>query len=262
MIKKVNYHTHTSFCDGNNTPEEIVVAAIEKGFSEIGFSGHSYTPFDTGYCMNEEKTEKYIEEITRLKHIYGKKIKILCGLEVDYFSKMDKSDFDFLIGSVHYVEKNGTFYAIDQNRDEFVHAVQDVWNGDFYAFAEDYYELTSKVIEKTNADIIGHFDLITKFNEGESLFSETNLRYVAAAERAIEELLKSKKPFEINTGAMSRGYRSAPYPSRGILEKIYQGGGEVIISSDCHEKSKLDYGFDEAEKLAKEVGFSIKEMNF
>ena len=60
-----NYHTHTSFCDGKNTPEEIVLYAIEKGFTSIGFSGHGYTPFDLRYCMKD--TEGYIKEISRLK---------------------------------------------------------------------------------------------------------------------------------------------------------------------------------------------------
>ena len=31
-------HMHTTFCDGKNTPEEIVLYAIDKGFSAIGFS--------------------------------------------------------------------------------------------------------------------------------------------------------------------------------------------------------------------------------
>ena len=27
---KTNYHTHTTWCDGKDTPEAVVVAAIEK----------------------------------------------------------------------------------------------------------------------------------------------------------------------------------------------------------------------------------------
>ena len=65
-----NFHTHTSFCDGKNTPEEIIKAAINKGFSAIGFSGHGYTDFDLRYCM--KNTYEYIKEITRLKEKYKK----------------------------------------------------------------------------------------------------------------------------------------------------------------------------------------------
>ena len=76
MIKKVNYHTHTNFCDGKHTAEEMVKAAIEKGFYRLGFSGHSYTSFDESYCMSEEGTQEYIREITRLKELYKEQIEI------------------------------------------------------------------------------------------------------------------------------------------------------------------------------------------
>ena len=55
-----NFHTHSSFCDGKNTPEEIILAAIDKGFYAIGFSGHGYTEFDLRYCLKD--TNGYILE--------------------------------------------------------------------------------------------------------------------------------------------------------------------------------------------------------
>ena len=45
-MRKVNLHTHTCFCDGKNTPEEMVISAIEKGMDVLGFSGHSSSSFD------------------------------------------------------------------------------------------------------------------------------------------------------------------------------------------------------------------------
>lgn len=87
-----NYHTHTSFCDGANTPEEIVLYAIDKGFSSLGFSGHGYTPFDLRYCMQD--TQGYIEEVTRLKAKYGNKIDIYCEVEEDAFSYVNRENFD------------------------------------------------------------------------------------------------------------------------------------------------------------------------
>ena len=58
-----NFHTHSTFCDGKNTPEEIVLAALEKGFVSIGFSSHGYTPYDLRYCMKD--TDGYIADIKR-----------------------------------------------------------------------------------------------------------------------------------------------------------------------------------------------------
>ena len=61
-----NYHTHSTFCDGKDTPEETVLEAIRLGCPELGFSGHSYTSFDD-CCMSPEGTERYRAEIRRLR---------------------------------------------------------------------------------------------------------------------------------------------------------------------------------------------------
>lgn len=253
MICKSNFHTHTTYCDGKSTAEETVIAAIKKGFSVLGFSGHAYTPFDTSYCMSEEGTLKYKTEINRLKKKYAGEIDIYCGLEMDYFSETDISDFDFIIGSVHYVKKNGNYYAIDGGN--FKENVERHYDGDYYAVAEDYFDLVSHVAEKTKANIIGHFDLITKFNEGECLFSEDNPRYINAWDKALRALICFGKPFEINTGAMQRGYRSTPYPSVTILKRINEYGGKIILSSDCHQADAVDFAFDTAIETAKLCGF-------
>ena len=63
-----NFHTHSTFCDGKNTVEEVALAAIEKGFCAIGFSGHGYTDYDLRYCM--KNTDGYIAEIKNLKEKY------------------------------------------------------------------------------------------------------------------------------------------------------------------------------------------------
>ena len=63
-----NYHTHSTFCDGKSTPEEIVKAAIAEGFDAIGFSGHGYTEYDLRYCMRD--VAGYITEIVRRREIY------------------------------------------------------------------------------------------------------------------------------------------------------------------------------------------------
>ncbi|WP_249313760.1 histidinol-phosphatase [Congzhengia minquanensis] len=253
MMVTSNFHTHTTYCDGKSTAEETVLAAIEKGMTALGFSGHAYTPFDASYCMSLEDTAKYRAEINRLKQKYAGQIDIYCGLEMDYFSEADTNGFDFLIGSVHYVKKNGAFLSVDGCA--FQENVHCGYHGDYYAFAEDYFALVSRVAEKTKADIIGHFDLITKFNEGEKLFSESNPRYEKAWDAALRALIPSGKPFEINTGAMQRGYRSSPYPAVPILKKIQEYGGKIIISSDCHQADAVDFAFDTAIEFAKKSGF-------
>ena len=65
-----DFHTHTSFCDGKNSPEEMILGAIDRGFTAIGLSGHGYTAFDPGYCMSEKGTEEYCAQIRALKEKY------------------------------------------------------------------------------------------------------------------------------------------------------------------------------------------------
>ena len=106
-----NYHTHTQFCDGENSPEEIVREAIRLGCPEVGFSGHCYTFFDETYCMTQTGTREYIAVIRALQEKYRDKIRILLGIEQDYHSLAPTDDYDYVIGSVHYVKKRRLLFA-------------------------------------------------------------------------------------------------------------------------------------------------------
>lgn len=234
-----DYHIHTTFCDGLNHPEEFIVHAISLGMDEIGFSAHSYTFFDESYCLKKERIEEYKAEITRLKEKYEDKISILLGIEQDYFSNESTEGYDYVIGSVHYVKKGDKYLPIDESEKIFVDIVNEYYGGDFYALAEDYYLLVGNVVEKTNADIIGHFDLVTKFNEGNKYFDVKNERYVAAYEKALDKLLKTGKVFEKNFGAIGRGYRTEPYPDVAIVKYIVKNGGRLMRCSDSHNTKQL-----------------------
>ena len=244
-----NLHTHTLFCDGENSAEELVLKAIELGIDELGFSGHSYTFFDESYCMSKQKTVEYKQEIHRLKEKYNEKIKILLGIEQDYYSNEPTDDYDYVIGSVHYVKKGEVYIPIDESKEILENAVKTYYNGDIYALIEDYYLCVSDIFNKTKCDIIGHFDLITKFNENNALFDENNERYIRAVDNALEKLFETDAIFEVNTGGMARGYKKTPYPSQRIIEKIKNRKKKLLFSSDCHNKEQLLYGFDLVEKL-------------
>ncbi len=245
-----DYHIHTTFSDGKNTPEEMVQRAIELGFKEIGFSDHSYTFFDESYCMPKEKIDEYIKAITDLKEKYSDKIKIYLGLEQDFYS-LEKTDrYEYLIGSVHYVKMGDEYLPIDCSAEKFNYAVSTYFSGEPISFAEEYFKTVAKVIEKTNADIIGHIDLITKYND-QKLFDEKDPRYIAAWKSAVDELLKYNKPFEINMGAISRGYKTLPYPSIDIVNYIKSKGGRLVLSSDAHSTCGIALQFDKWEYLTK-----------
>ncbi len=254
-----DFHTHTNYCDGRNTPEEMVQAAIDRGLSAIGFSGHAYTSFDAEWCMSLEGMQLYREEIGRLKDAYKDRIRILCGAEWDYYSDGPKEGLEYLIGSVHYVEKNGIRRTVDESPEAFAEVVRSMFDGDYYAAAENYYEKVGEILDRTKADIVGHFDLITKFNEGGRLFDEKHPRYRKAWQQAADRLLPFKKPFEINTGAISRGYRTSPYPSQEIMDYIGSRGGCFILSSDSHRTDTLLCGFEQWEAYVLGHGWELAE---
>ena len=149
-----------------------------------------------------------------------------------------------MIGAVHYVEKDGILCAVDDGRDNLIRTVNNVYGGDFYACAEAYYELVGSLYERTHCDVIAHFDLITKYNEGNVLYDPEHPRYLAAAERALDRLIDCPVLLEVNTGAMARGYRSAPYPAPHFLQRWLDAGKELIFASDCHDRRFLLHGFE------------------
>lgn len=244
-------HTHTTYSDGKATPEQMVFAAIDKGLSEIGISDHSYTFFDQSYCMKKEEIEAYKAEIASLKKKYEGRIKVLCGVEQDIYSRKSVKGYDYVIGSVHYLRVKGKYCPLDESPKDFETLCEQGFGGDYYALAEAYFSLVARFAKRKSVSIVGHFDLITKFNEGGRLFDENDPRYLSAAEKAIDRLLKAGKIFEINTGAVARGYRTVPYPAPHLLFYLAERGGKTMLSGDAHTPETIAYAFDRFDHLVK-----------
>lgn len=253
-----DFHIHSTFSDGNNTPEEIIINAINNGLKRIGISDHSYTPFDESYCLKEKDVSCYISEIDRLKKKYSNEIEIFCGIEQDIFSGKPTYNFDYVIGSVHYLKVKDNYIPVDETEKILINTANEYFDGDMYSLIDCYYETVADVVEKTNADVIGHFDLITKFNENNNLFDMYSSRYLDTAKKAIDKLLTFSRPFEINTGAVSRGYRSSAYPNYDLIKYIVENGGKLILSSDSHSKEAVMFEF---EKYFKLYGESIIKLD-
>ena len=254
MIRS-DFHCHTLYCDGKDSPEDMVRSALEKGLAAVGISGHSYAPFDPG-CpgMTPENEAKYRRQISKLKKKYEGQIRIFCGLEQDIFSPAPVKPFDYSIGSVHYLKTRDGYISVDDTIDILRRLRDGCFGGDIYALCSAYYETVSSVCKVTGCDIIGHFDLISKFNEDGSLFDAQDPRYRSAWMSAADELLKADVPFEVNTGAMSRGYRTEPYPSQEIIRYISGKGGRFVLSSDAHRKEDLTFGFERALEILNGLG--------
>lgn len=244
-------HTHTYYSDGACSPEEMVVSAIEKGLSCIGFSDHSYTDFDGSFCIPEDKVEAYRQAVVACKEKYKDKIQVLCGMEQDFYASLPAIGYDYVIGVMHYVKAGEHYIPVDNTAQHIIDGTEKYFGGDIYALLEKYYEDVALLARDEAVDIVGHFDVVSKFNEPKPLFDIHNPRYVAAWQRAAEALIAAGKTFEINTGAMARGYRTTPYPHPEIINFILDRGGKLCLGSDSHHAETIAFRFENYAHLCK-----------
>ena len=249
MSQMFDLHTHTTFSDGRNTPEEMVCEAISRGFTVFGISDHSEAPFDPPGGMPEGSAPAYRDAVNSLKEKYRGQIDLRLGLEQDFFSPDSEDLYDYVIGSVHYIQHRGAFFSVDDTPEIFSYGVERYFGGDYLKACECYYELVSEVAEKTGCSIIGHFDLISKFNEKNRFFDPEARRYKAAWTRALDKLIPLGIPFEVNTGAIYRGWTAFPYPSAEMIEYIRDRGGKLLLSSDAHSTDAIGFGFEKFGQL-------------
>ncbi len=244
-----NLHTHSTFCDGHDTPQEMVEEAIRRGFSSLGFSGHSYMSFSPSHSMSLAGTEDYRREVRRLSALYRDRLEIFCGLEVELFSEVDTAGYDYLIGSAHYFHIDGEYVGFDRSESCVRDVITRYFGGDSMRYAKAYYELLSTLPAHGAFDILGHFDLVAKHAEAPALLDASSPFYLRYAYDAIDALRGRIPFFEVNTGGISRGYRKTPYPSAPIVKRLLEAGFLPVISSDCHDKAHLDSAFSEAAAL-------------
>ena len=257
MIYKQNLHTHSTYCDGKDTPESTVLRAIELGFDTIGFSSHSPMGRYT-LSMEKEKVKDYQAEIYSLKEKYKDKIKVYCGLEEELYSDAYSEGYEYVIGSVHYIKKDGNLICIDVSNPEKMEQCKDMFfGGNYLEIAKLYYETMCKLHTELRykMNFVAHFDIVAKFFERLDFIDQDNKRYRGYALDALKFLSDKGYPFEVNTGGMSRGYRTIPYPAPFLLKELNKMGGRVLISSDCHDNTKLNLAFDKSLEIIKEAGF-------
>ena len=283
--EKINLHTHSKFSDGKNTAEEHILAAIEKGFTVLGFSEHSihpldpafYSPFDSNWHMLPQTFNDYVSTINALKQKYADRIKILLGFEADYFSspkfglavpdKTAYADFapDFIIGSVHFINKPEGFFSVDNKPEEVLKGLKKSYsdaNGNINGKAAvcDYFEAEREMLKLGKFEIIGHPDLIRLRNGALNFFDENESWYKKQIKLTAKAIAAAGVIAEINTGAIARGLMNDVYPSEQFLEYLYQEGVPVCINADAHKFELLDASFDYAAEKAKRAGY--KELTY
>ena len=250
-----DFHTHTIFSDGFGTVEEMIDSAKAKGLLALGISDHSMTPFDLHYCMrpetNIDKYESTVREAQkRARELYN--FPVLLGIEWDLGSEIERERYDYTIGSVHYIIKNGETFPVD-SRPQLIHAgIEKMFGGNRLDFAKAYFEQVVAHAEKNKPTFMGHFDLLTKH----PIVDENDPAYLALAREALAETIKHVPLVEINMGAVIRGLRSVPYPHPKFLPLVLEFGGKVILSSDAHHPDKIAFRFPEMLRMLADIGFT------
>lgn len=232
----------------------MVREAIRLGLDAIGFSGHA-NPYYSNFPLPEHGTEDCIAEVNRLKEVYRDQIEIFLGFEYDMYCGIDITPFDYIIGAMHYLKVGDEFVPFDRDIPNMEHLISTYFGGDPMAFVKRYYAELAEMPKYVKADVVGHFDTITKLCEQKRFFDYESKEYLDAAFEAVHALVPHVPVFEVNTGAMSRGYRTAPYPTAPILREMKKAGAHLILTSDCHDLRTLTYGFDESLELIKSCGF-------
>lgn len=256
-----NAHTHSTYCDGKSSVAEMVQRAKALGFVSLGFSGHAMQGFDFAYSMSKENQCAYLKEL-RARQEEQSQPRLWAGLELDILANEEArrvafSDFDYVIGSTHYLTPawHGESVAVDGDLALLKRYVDEVFSGDGLAMVRAYYEIEAQGLLRGRPAIIGHFDLVRKPAKPLKLFDETSPAYRRLALEALERVFPCGAVLEINTGGMARGYLDTPSPTLELLCAWRELGGRITITSDCHDARYLDFAFDSALALARAAGF-------
>ena len=243
----VDLHNHTPLCNhAVGSPSEYVQAAIEAGTKVFGFSDHAPMDYDPQYRMRFDQMQGYFKDILHVKESFKEDIEVLLGFEVDYFpGKMDKrvlqADVDYLIGSVHFIDEWGF------DNPEFIGRYE---REDIDAIWKRYFDLIKAMAQSGHFDIVGHIDLIKVFK-----FMPKHSDILTLAEDALVAIKEADMAIEINVAGFRKPIGES-YPSKALLERAYELNIPITFGSDAHDPKQVALFSQEAESLAKSVGYT------
>lgn len=247
-----DYHMHTPLCrHAEGWPVDLAARAVELGLAEIGFSDHSPMPSDgfDDWRMSLSDLPRYLEEVEKARAAFPQ-LPIRLGMEVDWLKGgeawLDQlagcAEWDYLIGSVHYVGEwnfDSPYAPHRQRWSDF--GVEAAW--------DHYWALFADCARSKRFEILGHADLIKKFGHR----PEGDLRrwYVPA----VEALRESGAAFEINTAGLFKDVQEM-YPAEEFVRLACEAGVPLTINSDAHAPGEVGRAFPEAEAMARRCGYT------
>lgn len=252
-----NYHVHTCFCHGVGDPEEYIKEAVSQGIESMGFSSHAPLPYNNPNVINAENLDQYFNDIHLLKLKYKDKIHIFLGLEVDFipgllrFNKFRAMGVDYIIGSNHFVgKKNDGKYVRLESGDAI-----SFLESDARVVIENYYHSICQMAQLEKPDIIAHLDLIKKVNSNHIYFDQEEVWYKKVVIETIKCISKTTGIVEVNTSSAAQKSNEWLFPSIWILEKCYELGIKITLSSDAHKPADITAYYETAADIIKDIGY-------
>ncbi|CAM3143172.1 histidinol-phosphatase HisJ family protein [Filibacter tadaridae] len=243
-----DYHMHSHFsADCSISTEKMVIGAIEKGMEEICFTEHIDYDYPDESIVFEFDLHAYDTEIKELQKKYAERIRIKKGVEIGvqphllkrYEELITAEAFDFVICSMHTVERKGLHYG-----DIFIGKTVEE------AYKTYYDELTYCVKNFNQYNVLGHVNLIKRYAK-----EEVDNNFHTELRELFNVLIPAGKGIELNTSGVRYGLPSG-LPSDDILKLYKQCGGEIItVGSDAHRETDIAFQFKESLQLLQTIGF-------
>ncbi|MEF9945017.1 MAG: histidinol-phosphatase HisJ family protein [Lachnospiraceae bacterium] len=244
-------HMHTKFSsDSQAEPEAMVQKAIEIGLETICFTDHQDWDFPTDKTFALD-TDAYWEAMKPLKAKYRDRIDIRIGVEIGlqphlgeyYHQYAQKYPFDFVIGSVHVVDRMDPYEGVlFQGKSD-----------------EEIYERTfEQTVENIKAvkdfDVLGHIDYIIRYGKHKAQ-GYSYEKYAPYLDAILKTVIECGKGIELNTSGFKYGLGFC-HPHPDIIKRYKELGGEIItIGADGHRPEHIAYDFDKVSDILKDCGF-------
>ncbi|MDX8396725.1 MAG: histidinol-phosphatase HisJ [Mariprofundaceae bacterium] len=247
-----DYHMHTPRCNhAVGRVEEYVEKAISMGMTEIGMSDHSPMPngFDAAWRMDLSELPSYLQEVEQARDKYASLLNVRVGLEADFHpgtedavqSMIDGYDWDYVMGSVHYIGD----WAFDNPDEEYR------WLGKSSEQAYcDYFELVAGSAATGMFDVIGHPDLIKKFGQRAP---EGSAKVLRAEIMMLEAVLASGAVLEISSAGLRKPVGEI-YPHERLVKQAAAMAIPFTFGSDAHAPDEVGYGMDACLDLLQKYG--------
>jgi histidinol-phosphatase (PHP family) len=263
-----NHHTHSLYSDGYSQPEDYIKAAIDKGFTLLGFSEHSPLPFENPFSFKIARKDQYLGEINQLKQKYSHLLSLYLSMEMDYVPRMSQSfselksafGLDYVIGSVHLVrpvDSDELWFTDGPDYKTYDDGLINLFAGNIRKAVTRYYHQIHEMIENEKFDIIGHFDKI-KMHNRDRFFRESESWYQNLINQTLDLLKQHNIIVEVNTRGLYKKRSDTTYPGLETLIKIRQAGIPVMVNSDAHNPDDIDGEFATGFGLLKQAG--IREI--